>query len=286
MNNPPLTGRLAIEDRLYRLYMEFFERAERERRWSVFDDIPWDQIPSQHSNPEASEHLALCAETFASVEMYLPDYVAGGINSVRDYFGRAWWQANWGYEESKHSLALGEYLMRSGKRTREQWLLHQRRLFEGPSWKVPFETARQMTAYGMIQEQATFLIYCKHREMAKAEGDECLRTIYDYVARDEVAHARFYLEVMKVLMEEDREGTLTDIAHVFANFKMPGVDLVPDYDERILKMREAGIDRDVFIRKVYLPTLKLLGISRHDMLGAQRKAIEAKHRARAADAAQ
>lgn len=271
MNNPPLKGRLAIEDRLYRLYMEFFERAERERRWSVFDDIPWDQV-----NPEASEHLALCAETFASVEMYLPDYVAGGINSVRDYFGRAWWQANWGYEESKHSLALGEYLLRSGKRTREQWLLHQRRLFEGPQWKVPFETARQMTAYGMIQEQATFLIYCKHREMAKAEGDECLRTIYDYVARDEVAHARFYLEVMKVLMEEDREGTLTDIAHVFANFKMPGVDLVPDYDERILKMREAGIDRDVFIRKVYLPTLKLLGITRHDMLGAQRKAIEAK----------
>ena len=271
MNNPPLKGRLAIEDRLYRLYMEFFERAERERRWSVFDDIPWDQV-----NPEASEHLALCAETFASVEMYLPDYVAGGINSVRDYFGRAWWQANWGYEESKHSLALGEYLLRSGKRTREQWLLHQRRLFEGPQWKVPFETARQMTAYGMIQEQATFLIYCKHREMAKAEGDECLRTIYDYVARDEVAHARFYLEVMKVLMEEDREGTLTDIAHVFANFKMPGVDLVPDYDERILKMREAGIDRDVFIRKVYLPTLKLLGITRHDMLGAQHKAIEAK----------
>jgi len=277
MNTPPLQGRLAIEDRLYRLYMEFFERAERERRWSVFDDIPWDEV-----NPEASEHLALCAETFASVEMYLPDYVAGGINSVRDYFGRAWWQANWGYEESKHSLALGEYLMRSGKRTREEWLLHQRRLFEGPQWKVPFETARQMTAYGMIQEQATFLIYCKHREMAKAEGDECLRTIYDYVARDEVAHARFYLEVIKVLMEEDREGTLADIAHVFANFKMPGVDLVPDYDERILKMREAGIDRDVFIRKVYLPTLKLLGISRHDMLGAQRKAIEAKQQAEAA----
>ena len=270
-DHTPLKGRLAIEDRLYRLYMEFFERAERERRWSVFDDIPWDQV-----NPEASEHLALCAGTFASVEMYLPDYVAGGINSVRDYFGRAWWQANWGYEESKQSLALGEYLLRSGKRTREQWLLHQRKLFEGPQWKVPFDTARQMTAYGMIQEQATFLIYCKHREMAKAEGDECLRTIYDYVARDEVAHARFYLEVMKVLMEEDREGTLSDIAHVFANFKMPGVDLVPDYDERILKMREAGIDRDVFIRKVYLPTLKLLGITRHDMLGAQRKAIEAK----------
>ena len=66
-----------LEEELYRLYMEFFEKAERERRWNVFDDIPWDEI-----NPDASDNLALCAETFASVEMYLPDYVAGGIQYV------------------------------------------------------------------------------------------------------------------------------------------------------------------------------------------------------------
>ena len=52
--------------------------------------------------------------------MYLPDYVAGGINVVRKSFGQAWFQANWAYEESKHSLALTEYLLRSGKRTDEQ----------------------------------------------------------------------------------------------------------------------------------------------------------------------
>jgi len=84
---------------------------------------------------------------------------------------------------------------------------------------------------------------------------------------------------MKVLLAEDREGTLTDIAHVLANFKMPGVDLVPDYDDRILKMRDAGIDRNVFIRKIYLPVLKYLGVSRHEMLAAQRKAIEAQQKA-------
>ncbi|MEZ4446400.1 MAG: acyl-ACP desaturase [Polyangiaceae bacterium] len=272
-----LSGRLLLEDRLYRLYMEFFEKAERERRWSVFDDIPWDEV-----NPEIPDELALNAETFASVELFLPDYVAGGINTVRDYFGRAWFQANWGYEESKHSLALGEYLVRSKKRTREQWLAHTQRLLQGPQWKLPFGTARQMTAYGMIQEQATFLIYCKHREMAKKAGDPALHTIYDYVARDEVAHARFYLEVVKVLLEEDREGTLFDIAHVFANFRMPGVDVVPDYESRIVKMREAGIDRDTFIRKVYLPTLKLLGVTRHEMLAGQRAAIEAKQAREAA----
>ncbi len=262
------TKNIALQEKLYRQYMEFFEKAERDRRWSVFDDIPWDDI-----NPEASEELALCVETFAAVEMFLPDYVASGINVVRDWFGRAWFQANWGYEESKHSIALGEYLMRSGKRTKEQWFGLHHDLVQ-KSWQPLFDTPRRMTCYGMVQEMATFVIYCKHRELAKQQDDNCLRTIYDLIARDEIAHCRFYQDVVKMLLEEDREGTLADIAHVLANFQMPGVGLVPDYDSRILKMRDAGVDRDVFIRKVYLPVLKYLGISRREMLSAQRVAIE------------
>lgn len=259
-----------LEERLFQEYMSFFEKAERERRWSLFDDIPWERV-----NRDASEELALCAETFCSVEMYLPDYVAGGINLVRDYFGQAWFQANWAYEESKHSLTLMQYLVRSGKRTESQMFDLQNRIF-AKKWALPFTTARQMTFYGCVQEMATFVIYLKHRERAADEGDECLRTIYDFIARDEIAHCRFYQSVIKVLLEEDREGTLADMAHVFANFEMPGVGIVPDYDARILKMREAGINRQVFIQKVYMPILKYLGVSRHDMLGAQRAAIEAK----------
>jgi acyl-[acyl-carrier-protein] desaturase len=272
MTQGPVTR---IEEQLYRVYMEFFETAERERRWSLFNDIPWDKV-----NPNCSDDLALCAETFASVEMYLPDYVASGINIVRPWFGRAWWQANWGYEESKHSLALGEWLTRSGKRTKDQWFDHYNTIAE-KQWEAPFKTARQMTLYGVVQEQATFVIYVKHRDFAKREGDECLYTIYDYIARDEVAHTRFYQQVVKVLLAEDREGTLADLAKVFAEFRMPGVDLVPDYDERILQMRgQGGVDRDLFIRKVYLPVLKYLDISRHEMLAAQRRALQERQDAR------
>ena len=143
---------IRLEERLYREYMSFFEKAERERRWSVFDDIPWDRV-----NKGASEELALCAETFCSVEMYLPDYVAGGINIVRDYFGQAWFQANWAYEESKHSLALIQYLVRSGKRTEQQMFDLQSQIF-AKKWSLPFNTARQMTFYGCVQEMATFVI--------------------------------------------------------------------------------------------------------------------------------
>ena len=56
--------------------------------------------------------------------------------------------------------------------------------------------------------------------------------------------------------------------------------IVPDYDARILKMREAGLDRSVFIQKVYMPILKYLGVGRHDMLTAQKRALDARNEAR------
>ena len=150
--------KVGLDRLLYREYMEFFEKAERERRWNVFTDIPWDKIDRDPAKWESRRNVALCAETFASVEMYLPDYVAGGINVVRDYFGTAWFQANWAYEESKHCLALGEWLVKSGHRTEDEWFDLQRQILK-KQWKVPFKTARLITIYGMIQEQATFVIY-------------------------------------------------------------------------------------------------------------------------------
>ena len=35
-----------LEARLYDVYRASFEKAERERRWSVFDDVPWDRAKS------------------------------------------------------------------------------------------------------------------------------------------------------------------------------------------------------------------------------------------------
>jgi acyl-[acyl-carrier-protein] desaturase len=259
--------------RMYQEYTTFFRKAERERRWSPFEDIPWDKI-----NKNATDELALCAETFCGVEMYLPDYVAGGINVVRKSFGQAWFQANWAYEESKHALALTEYLLRSGKRTDEQVVDFQNKIFD-KVWERPFDTPRQMTLYGVIQEMATFVIYLKQRDRALSEGCEALHKIYHLIARDEIAHCRFYQGVIKVLLEEDREGTLADFAHVLSRFEMPGVKLVPDYDGRVEVMRSAGIDRAVFLQKVYFPILKFLDISRHEMLRAAKSQKDERARA-------
>jgi acyl-[acyl-carrier-protein] desaturase len=248
--------------------MEFFENAERRRRWSVFEDIPWDKLDPAHHDPDR----ALCAETFCGVEMYLPDYVAGGVNLMRDSFGQAWFQANWAYEESKHGLALREYLVRSGQRTEEQFEQFEREIQRGV-WRLPFQSPRRMTCYGAIQEQATFLIYRKQLEVARAAGDEVLATIYDLAARDEAAHGGFYRAVIKLEMEEDRAGTLADLAHVFSKFQMPGVELVPDYDARIEVMRSAGIDRALFLTRVWFPLLKQVGTDRRELGLAHRQSL-------------
>jgi acyl-[acyl-carrier-protein] desaturase len=200
--------------------------------------------------------------------MYLPDYVAGGINVVRETFGQGWFNANWGYEESKHAFALREYLVRSGQRTKKEMLEYEKAIL-GKEWALPFKTPRQMTFYGVIQEQATFMMYKHQLERAREKNDEVLDAIYGFIAKDEAAHADFYRRVIELELAEDRPGTVHDMALVFRNFKMPAYDLVPDYDLRTSKMREnGGVDRGVFLKEVWVPTLKKLGVTRQEITQA------------------
>jgi acyl-[acyl-carrier-protein] desaturase len=264
MNKPRPEKDTRLAAQLYHLYATFFDKAEEERRWNPYRDIPWEKV-----NKEASEELALIAETFCAVESYLPDYVSKGMNVVRKSFGQAWFSANWAYEESKHSIALQEYLVRSGKRTEEQMFDLQFRL-KDLEWDLPFLTAQQMTLYGVFQEMATFFIYCRQETRAKEEGDAALETIFRLNARDEIAHTRFYQDVIKVLLEEDRASVLADIAYVTKYFAMPGVGLVPDYEQRVSLMREAGVDRSTFLQKVYFPVLKYLNVTRQEVVEASK----------------
>ena len=99
-----------MEEAYYRLFREFFCRAERKRRWTLEVDIPWHQV-----NGAMNPAVADVVESFCAVAMYLPDYIARLMPVVRSSRGRAWFHANWGYEESKLSLGLGEWLLRSDR---------------------------------------------------------------------------------------------------------------------------------------------------------------------------
>ena len=255
----------AIREKVYRAYREFFEVAERKRRWSVFDDIPWDNLDIS----KTSEQKVIAIETFCAEELYLPDYTAGGVRLTRPVFGAAWFQACWSYEESKHGLVFREYLTRSGLRSEAEFEAFENQIV-AKAWRLPFETRRQMSCYGALQEAATHLAYKAQKDKAQRDGDTVLQAIFSFVSRDEAAHAGFYRAMIELELAEDRVGTIADLAHVISRFKMPGDGLIPDYQER-LKSSGAGISTRLFLEHGLLPTLRTLGTSRAELKTALRQ---------------
>ncbi len=249
-----------IEEAFYENFLKFFKLAEERRRWDIDRDIPWKQV-----NPESSDLTADIVQSFSAVEMFLPDYTSKIMELVRRSRGRAWFQANWGYEESKHSLVLEEWLLRSGKRTEEQVKEFERTLL-GAEWKLPFETARQMIIYTMIQELATGLNYTNLRRRAEAEGDGALAGLLKWVSADESSHYNFFRRGVKVYLSREPEETIADIKYVFSQFAMPAQALIPDWDKRGEMIEAAGIyTPKMYLQKIYRPILEDLGITRQQL---------------------
>src|SRR3954467_1509479 len=151
---------------LYKLFRDFFDKAERRRRWSLAEDIPWDQ-----TNKNLSPEIADVVESFCAVELYLPDYVSKALPLIRKNRGWSWMHANWGYEELKHSLALGDWLLKSGHRTEGQMADLGSRVFQHP-WQLPHDSHVAMIAYAMVQERATALNYRNLRRRARERGGD------------------------------------------------------------------------------------------------------------------
>jgi acyl-[acyl-carrier-protein] desaturase len=247
---------------LYRLYREFFALAERKRRWSLEDDIPWDQV-NRNLNPA----IADVVESFCAVELYLPDYISKAMPLARVNRGWAWFHANWGYEESKHSLALGDWLLKSGARSDEQMADLEGQV-SATEYELPQDNGAAMLIYAMVQELATFIHYRNLRRKVDEEGDPALSHLLGLIGVDERAHHAFYRKVVQLFLKLDRKETLEQLARVMLNFSMPAVYLLADSRRRVAEVRELGIfSEEVFFTEVYQPILAILGLSHRDLRG-------------------
>jgi acyl-[acyl-carrier-protein] desaturase len=252
----------ALRAALYRLFRDFFDRAERKRRWSLADDIPWGQV-----NPRMDPAVADVVETFCAVELYLPDYVAKALPLIRSNRGWAWFHVNWGYEESKHSLALGDWLLRSGARTDEQ-LADLEGQVAREEWRLPHDSPHGMLIYAMVQELATWLSYRNLRRRVDERGDPALSRLLGLIAVDERAHHAFYLSVVRLLLRLDRQETLEQLRRVLLTFAMPAVHLLADSRRRAEEVRGLGVfDEDAYLHEVYAPVLAALGVSHRELRG-------------------
>jgi acyl-[acyl-carrier-protein] desaturase len=256
-----------MDEFFYRELLKYLKLAEEKRRWNVFKDIPWDE-----ANPETSDTLAHCVETFCAVEMYLPDFTSKLLTMIRRSRGRAWFHVNWGYEESKHSLALEAWLLASGHRSEEQRKQFENELLEA-EWELPFDHPRQMLAYTMIQELATFWNYRNLEKMAAHEKDRALVTALRVISVDERVHYNFYRNAVKEWMKMDDAGTVEDIKYVFENFTMPGRSQIPRYDESARILAKTGIygPRE-YVKLVKNPILEDLGLDKEFKLMEGREA--------------
>lgn len=260
-----------IEEKFFQHYLEFFKLAEDRRRWNLWKDIPWED-----ANPNTSPLIADVCEAFSAVEMFLPDYTAKILQLIRKSRGRAWFQANWGYEESKHSLTLAEWLVRSGHRTEEGMRAYENSLLDNAEWQLPFDHPRQMIIYTMIQELATWLNYWNLKALAEEEGDPALARALHLISADEKCHYNFFRKGVKVFLEHEPAETLADLRFVFEQFEMPAHTLIPGWDERAAQIHAAGIyGPRQYLQKVYLPILDDLGLTRKELnaAGAPSRAV-------------
>jgi acyl-[acyl-carrier-protein] desaturase len=205
-------------------------------------------------------------ETFCSVELYLPDYLSKLIPQVRGNRGRAWFMANWGYEESKHSMALGDWLLKSGQRSEEQMADLESRLFEY-EWNVPHDNARGMACYSMVQELATWLHYRNLRAVAgQRGGDPALDKLLTLVSVDERAHYEFFKDLVKLYLRYDRAGTLEQLRRVGNTFAMPAYNLLVDGEQRALEVQSLQIfDEKMFLYEVFEPCLAAIDVSKAEL---------------------
>lgn len=251
-----------VEGALWRIYRDFFDAAEKKRRWRIREDVPWNEC-----NPNLDPAIADVVETFCAVEMYLPDYVSKVLPLARNSAGRAWFYANWGYEESKHSLVLADWLVRSGHRTEEYMHDLGTKVFER-EWHLPLHSSLGMLTYALVQEHATFINYRNLKQRVKARGgDPALEKILTFVSVDEAAHMGLFRSFVELFMQVDRESVLVELRPSLNRFQMPAVhDLLDESERRIAAIRNLEIfNEEIFMRDVYMHFLKLLGVSKAEM---------------------
>ncbi|MBI3463154.1 MAG: acyl-ACP desaturase [Planctomycetes bacterium] len=249
-----------IENRFYELYLKYFHNAEAHRRWNVMKDIPWDAAMRQ-----PDDAVAQIVESFMAVEMYLPDYTSKILHLIRRSRGRAWFQANWGYEESKHSLVLETWLTRSGHRTYEQLRCFEQEIF-AREWDLCYDSPLEMVVYTTFQEFATGLNYRNLRRLAATSGDAALDRMLVLLAQDETAHFHFFKDGVRIFMDHDRDRVLEAIVHVLKTFRMPAQHLIPNWPERDRAIRDRQVFSDrIFTREVLPPVLKSLGLTLREL---------------------
>jgi acyl-[acyl-carrier-protein] desaturase len=184
----------ATERALYQHYRQFFQKAEEERRWNVWADVPWDAVAAGPS--------ALLVQAVVDAyreELFLPDYSARLLELQRASRGRAWWLTRWSYEEGKHVIALSEWLLRSGAYSDEQLRDFTEAALGAYRWEPPFLDGLASLTEMVVWERREIDRYRALRRLATEAEDGELTYVAGRLLGEEEAHLEFLSSCLGII---------------------------------------------------------------------------------------
>ncbi|GAB4457851.1 MAG: hypothetical protein OHK0029_18210 [Armatimonadaceae bacterium] len=188
------------ENELSALFRKFFEVSEDERNWNLWNVIPWDQ---ESSDP--SPELRTGVMTAYKEHLFLPDYSAEALRYLRASRGRAWFLTRWSYDEGKHLLALGEWLIRSGTLTEEELKALGDGLLSQYQWEPPFTDATSLFLDALLWEEREIRQAEDLHQKAQQAGAVALESIMAHFLRDEQAHRDFFRGALQIIAMRNGE---------------------------------------------------------------------------------
>ena len=200
----------ATEERLLRLYREFFQQAEETRRWNLWNDVSWEVVPEGSENAGKMKHYLDAAPPQALTEavlnayrddLFLPDYSAASLHFLRASRGRAWFLTRWAYEEGKHLLGLGEWLVKSGVFADSDLRDLSNTLLAKYEWQPAHSDAPFIFADCLLWEMHEIERFRALRKAAEQGGDAALTELTTRILTDEEAHRDFFRLALAIVAE-------------------------------------------------------------------------------------
>lgn len=184
----------STERELYKLFCAYFSRAEAERNWNLWEAIDWNAESVAPSSALIEATLAL----YRDVAM-LPDYSSVGLSLLRASRGRAWFWTRWSYEESKHQLALQEWLTRRGGWEGSQIQALSEDLLTRYYWAPPCTDACCVLLDALLYELREIEALTALKAQAEAEGEAILAQVASYLIADDEGQRDFLVEAIQIV---------------------------------------------------------------------------------------
>lgn len=236
--------------------------------WHPHDYIPWDQgrnfaaMGGKDWDPAQSQ-LSEVARAAMITNLLTEDNLPSYHRQAADNFSLdgAWgtWVGRWTAEESRHSIALRDYLVVT--RSVDPVALEQARMAHMTHGFAPTaeEEERHKTdfllsiAYVSFQELATRV---SHRNTGKACGDPIADRLLARIAADENLHMIFYRDTCSAALDLAPDQAMEAIASIVENFRMPGQGM-PNFRRNGVLMAKHGIyDPRQHLEDVLTPVLR------------------------------